>query len=110
MVFEGDQLLLTCSINSSLPSTDSVELILKHGTDILNEGFNEVNYSLVVKAEGPADFQCELELNSVVKKTSNSISVAGELTVKVEFLVQLDFKVSTNTGLRFKGVNSEIQS
>lgn len=78
-IYEGDQLFLTCSVNGSLPSTSYVNLLLKQGTKFLSEGYPKVNHSLVVLAEGQADFKCELEVEHVVKTTSKVIPVAGEL-------------------------------
>lgn len=78
-VYEGDQLFLTCNVNSSLPSTKYVNLLLKQGTKFLSEGYPKVNHSSVVLAEGQADFKCELDIDRVVKTASKNIPVAGEL-------------------------------
>lgn len=78
-VYEGDQLFLTCSVNSSLPSTKNINLLLNQGTKFLSEGYPKVNHSSLVLAEGLADFKCELEVDHVVKTTSKNIPVAGEL-------------------------------
>ncbi|XP_075888860.1 platelet endothelial cell adhesion molecule-like [Nelusetta ayraudi] len=75
-IYEGDQLSLTCSINTSLPSTSDAYLYLMEGTEHLSEGFPKVNHSLLVLDKGPADFTCELVVKRVEKRTSKNISVA----------------------------------
>ncbi|XP_075888861.1 platelet endothelial cell adhesion molecule-like [Nelusetta ayraudi] len=73
---EGDQLSLTCSINTSLPSTSRAKLLLMQGTKHLSEGFPKVNHSLLVLDKGPSNFTCKPVLKDVVKRTSKNISVA----------------------------------
>lgn len=83
-IYEGDQLAITCSVDGSQYSTESVNLFLNRGTEILKRGVNKVNHSIVVLASDPAKFECELELGKLVKATSKTISVTGELTGMVE--------------------------
>ncbi|XP_075888857.1 platelet endothelial cell adhesion molecule-like [Nelusetta ayraudi] len=75
-IYEGDQLSLTCSINTSLPSTSDAYLYLMQGTEHLSEAFTKVNHSLMVLDKGPADFMCKLVVKRVEKRTSKNISVA----------------------------------
>lgn len=83
-IYEGDRLTITCSVNRSQYNTESVPLLLNRGTKILSRGVNKVNHSIVALASDPAMFECELELGKMVKVTSKTISVTGELTDMVE--------------------------
>ncbi|XP_075891792.1 platelet endothelial cell adhesion molecule isoform X3 [Nelusetta ayraudi] len=75
-IYEGDQLFLTCSINTSLPSTSHANVLLKQGTKLLSKGLLKVNHSLLVLDKDSADFECEVIVKRVVKTTSKNISVA----------------------------------
>lgn len=92
-IYEGDQLAITCSVNRSQYSTEPVHLFLNRGTKILRSGLNKVNHSIVARASDPAKFECELELGKLVKVTSKTISVTGELTGMVEdwFILRCDW-------------------
>lgn len=83
-IYEGDQLAITCSVNGSLHSTEPVRLFLNQGTKIIGNGVNKVNHSIVALASDSAKFECELELGKMVKVTSKTISVTGELADTVE--------------------------
>lgn len=91
-IYEGDQLAITCSVNGSQRSTESVQLFLNQGTNILRNGSNKINHSIVAMASEPAKFECEMELKKMVKITSKTISVTGELTGMVEdwFILRCD--------------------
>lgn len=90
-IYEGDQLFLTCSINTSLPSTSYANVLLKQGTKLLSKGFLKVNHSLLVLDKDSADFKCEVIVKRVVKTTSKNISVAGELLCFVFIIVKGNF-------------------
>lgn len=90
-IYEGDQLFLTCSINTSLPNTTRADLSLKQGNKILNRGFPKVNHSLQVLDKDSADFTCLLYMRHVLKRTSKKISVSGELLRCVFIIVKWNF-------------------
>lgn len=92
-IYEGDRLAITCSLNDSQYSTEPIHLFLNQGTKILGNGTNKVSHSIVVLASDPAKFECELELRKMVKVTSKTISVTGELTGMVEdwFILSCDW-------------------
>lgn len=92
-IYEGDQLAITCSVNDSQYSSEPVSLFLNRGNQVLGRGVNKVNHSIVALASDLAKFECELVLGKMLKATSKTISVTGELTGVVEdwFILRCDW-------------------
>lgn len=90
-IYEGDQLFLSCSINTSLPNMSDASLYLTQGTKVLSKGFLKLNHSLLVRNQGPANFTCKLFVKDLLKRTSKMISAFGELLCCVFIIVKGSF-------------------
>uniref|UniRef100_A0A3Q3ITJ0 Ig-like domain-containing protein n=1 Tax=Monopterus albus TaxID=43700 RepID=A0A3Q3ITJ0_MONAL len=74
-IYEGDHLTITCSINTSLQSSESVHLYLSQGTQLLSTAATKVNHSLVALVTDPGEFECRAEIGNVAKVSTEKISV-----------------------------------
>lgn len=78
-IYEGDILTITCTISNSLQRSDTVNLFVSQGINLLSAGHTVVNYSLIAVARDPGEFECKLEMGNVVKVVNDTVSVTGEL-------------------------------
>ncbi|XP_070769805.1 platelet endothelial cell adhesion molecule isoform X3 [Enoplosus armatus] len=80
-IYEGDQLVILCTISNFPRSSESVRLDLTQGTQLLGRGDTKVNHSMVALAKDPGEFECRLEMGHVVKVAKKTISVTELFSV-----------------------------
>lgn len=77
-IFEGDPLSIKCSVSSLQQLPGGVQLYLSQGSRLLGHGASSINHSMVALAQQPPELQCKLEMGSVAKVATKTISVIGE--------------------------------
>ncbi|KAK2815612.1 hypothetical protein Q5P01_026079 [Channa striata] len=80
-VFEGDRVNISCSVLTSIHSSQPVQLYLSQGNTLLTNGVNEVNHSIVALAKDPGDLECRLEMGGVTKVANESLFVTELFSV-----------------------------
>ncbi|XP_070845429.1 platelet endothelial cell adhesion molecule isoform X1 [Chaetodon trifascialis] len=80
-IYEGDQLVILCTMNNFAHSSESVHLYLSQGTRLLSTGSTKVNHSMVAQAKDPGEFECRLEMGNIVKVTTKTVSVTELFSV-----------------------------
>lgn len=78
-IYEGDELFVSCSVKGP-PPTDKMHLYLSRGNQLLDRGNTTVSHRGIALAKDIGDFECRLEIGSVVKNDQGTISVTGEWT------------------------------
>ncbi|KAM7418466.1 hypothetical protein PAMA_015877 [Pampus argenteus] len=75
--YEGDILHISCSIMNFQYGSQTINLYLSQGTQLLSSGDNKtkVNHSMVVLAKDSGEFECRIEMGNVVKVATKTISV-----------------------------------
>ncbi|XP_062293867.1 platelet endothelial cell adhesion molecule isoform X4 [Scomber scombrus] len=75
-IYEGDTLDISCSLRRPQYSSQSTQLILSQGTQLLSSGTKDkLNHSLVALAKHSGEFECRLEIGNVVKVAKKNVSV-----------------------------------
>ncbi|XP_044044731.1 platelet endothelial cell adhesion molecule isoform X3 [Siniperca chuatsi] len=74
-IYEGDQLVILCTISNSRHSSKNITLDLTQGPKLLGRGDNKVNHSMVAVAKDPGEFECRLEIGELVKVATKTVSV-----------------------------------
>lgn len=77
-IYEGDRLNVVCTIENLTLSSKNTNLYLSQGTHLLSSGDVSVNHSVIALANQPGEFECRLELGSIVKVVNKTVSVTGE--------------------------------
>ncbi|KAM9363447.1 platelet endothelial cell adhesion molecule isoform 4-T4 [Symphorus nematophorus] len=80
-IYEGDQLVISCTISNSLRSSEKTHLYLSQGTKLLSSGDTKVNHTMDARAQDPGEFECKLEIEHVVKVATKKISVTELFSV-----------------------------
>uniref|UniRef100_A0AAQ4QJB5 Ig-like domain-containing protein n=1 Tax=Gasterosteus aculeatus aculeatus TaxID=481459 RepID=A0AAQ4QJB5_GASAC len=79
-IYEGDELFVSCSVKGP-PPTDKMHLYLSRGNQLLDRGNTTVSHRGIALAKDIGDFECRLEIGSVVKNDQGTISVTELFSV-----------------------------
>ncbi|KAM7009975.1 platelet endothelial cell adhesion molecule isoform 2-T2 [Tautogolabrus adspersus] len=80
-IYEGDQLTISCSITNFRYKPENIQLFLSQGTKLLSIGESKVNHSMVALAKDPGEFECGLEMGTLVKAATKTVSVTELFSV-----------------------------
>ncbi|XP_034096273.1 platelet endothelial cell adhesion molecule isoform X3 [Gymnodraco acuticeps] len=80
-IYEGDKLDIFCSVKNNPRSTESINLYLSQGSQLLSSGYSTVNHSMVALAKDPEEFECRLEMGNVRKFDTKAVSVTELFSV-----------------------------
>ncbi|KAF3851894.1 hypothetical protein F7725_005249 [Dissostichus mawsoni] len=80
-IYEGDKLDIFCSVNNLLRSSESINLYLSQGSQLLSSGYSTVNHSMVALAKDSGEFECRLEIGNVIKCDTKAVSVTELFSV-----------------------------
>ncbi|XP_029292437.1 platelet endothelial cell adhesion molecule isoform X2 [Cottoperca gobio] len=80
-IYEGDQLVILCTIRNVSHSTESSNLYLSQGNQLLSSGYPKVNHSMIALAKDLGEFECRLEMGYIVKGDSKAVSVTELFSV-----------------------------
>ncbi|XP_033947789.1 platelet endothelial cell adhesion molecule isoform X4 [Pseudochaenichthys georgianus] len=80
-IYEGDKLDIFCSVKNNPRSSESINLYLSQGSQLLSSGYSTVNHSMIALANHPGEFECRLEMGNVRKFDTMAVSVTELFSV-----------------------------
>ncbi|KAK5900040.1 hypothetical protein CesoFtcFv8_009454 [Champsocephalus esox] len=80
-IYEGDKLDIFCSVKNNLRSSESINLYLSQGSQLLSSGYSTVNHSMIALAKDTGEFECRLEMGNVRKFDTMAVSVTELFSV-----------------------------
>lgn len=84
-IYEGDRLDILCTIIKSQHSSQSIQLFLSQGTQLLRSESTEtkVSHNMTALAKNSGEFECRLVMGNVVKVATKTISVTELFSVPI---------------------------
>ncbi|XP_042253577.1 platelet endothelial cell adhesion molecule isoform X4 [Thunnus maccoyii] len=84
-IYEGDRLDISCTIIKSQHSSQSIQLFLSQGTQLLRSESTKtkVSHNMTALAKNSGEFECRLVMGNVVKVATKTISVTELFSVPI---------------------------
>ncbi|XP_067440385.1 platelet endothelial cell adhesion molecule-like [Thunnus thynnus] len=84
-IYEGDRLDISCTIINSQHSSQSIQLFLSQGTQLLRSESSKtkVSHNMTALAKNSGEFECRLVMGNVVKVATKTISVTELFSVPI---------------------------
>ncbi|XP_067440389.1 platelet endothelial cell adhesion molecule-like isoform X4 [Thunnus thynnus] len=84
-IYEGDRLDISCTIINSQHSSQSIQLFLSQGTQLLRSESTKtkVSHNMTALAKNSGEFECRLVMGNVVKVATKTISVTELFSVPI---------------------------